>query len=218
MTKEIYNLIESYMLVCAEDSAHDKEHIYRVLHTALHISDYCENVDSDILITACLLHDIARGEQLENPEICHAERGAEEAYTFLIRNGFGTSFAEKVSACILTHRFRNGREPESIEAKILFDADKIDVTGAMGIARTLVYSGETRRPLYSFTDASEINDGTIKDDTFFAEYKFKLEKLYNRFYTEKGREMALERKKHAEDFYNNLLGEIKETYTWKDKQ
>ena len=218
MTKENFTLIENYMLSCAEDSAHDKEHIYRVFHTALHIAQHCENVDRDILIAACLLHDIARSEQLKNPEVCHAEKGAEKAFGFLTQNGFEASFAEKVASCILTHRFRNDRQPQSIEAKILFDADKIDVTGAMGIARTLTYSGETRRPLYSLVSDNEINDGTIKDDTFFAEYKFKLEKLYDRFYTEKGREIALGRKKHAEDFYNNLLGEIREAYTWKDKQ
>lgn len=218
MTKEKFTLIESYMLACAGDSAHDKEHIYRVLYTALHIAEFCENVDIDILTAACLLHDIARGDQLKNPKLCHAEKGAEKAYEFLTLNGFDTSFSEKVSACILTHRFRNDREPESTEAKILFDADKIDVTGAMGIARTLIYSGETRRPLYSLMNDGEINDGTVKDDTFFAEYKFKLERLYDRFYTEKGREIAFERKKHAEDFYNNLLGEIRNTYSWKDRQ
>ena len=143
MTKENLALIENYMLSCAEDSAHDKEHIYRVFHTALHIAQHCENVDRDILIAACLLHDIARSEQLKNPEVCHAEKGAEKAFGFLTQNGFEASFAEKVASCILTHRFRNDRQPQSIEAKILFDADKIDVTGAMGIARTLTYSGET---------------------------------------------------------------------------
>lgn len=217
MTKENFSLIENYMLKCVGDSAHDKEHIYRVLYTAQHIAHFCGNVDTDILIAACLLHDIAREEQLKNPEICHAERGAEKAYIFLTQNGFKELFAKKVSDCILTHRFRNDRQPQSTEAKILFDADKIDVAGAMGIARTLIYSGETRRPLYSVINDGEINDGTIKDDTFFAEYKFKLERLYDRFYTEKGREIALERKKHAEDFYNNLLSEISETYSRKDK-
>ncbi len=216
MTKENFSLIEAYMLECAKDSAHDKEHIYRVLYTALHIADFCGNVNRDILIAACLLHDTARPEQLKNPEICHAEKGAEKAYKFLSENGFGDDFAEKVSECILTHRFRNDREPESIEAKILFDADKTDVAGALGIARTLVYSGETRRPLYSLISDTRINDGSAKDDTFFAEYKFKLERLYDRFYTEKGREIALKRKKHAEDFYNNLLDEVSEIHNWKN--
>lgn len=217
MTKENFSLIEDYMLECAKDSAHDKEHIYRVLYTALHIAEFCENADKDILIAACLLHDTARSEQLKNPKICHAEKGAEKAYKFLTQNGFEADFAEKVSACILTHRFRNDREPQSIEAKILFDADKTDVAGAMGIARTLIYSGETRRPLYSLINDTQINDGSLKDDTFFAEYKFKLERLYDRFYTEKGREIALGRKKHAEDFYNNLLGEVSEIHSWKEK-
>jgi len=218
MTKENFTLIENYMLKCAGHSSHDKEHIYRVLYTARHIAQFCENVDTDILITACLLHDIAREEQLKNPKICHAEKGAEKAYIFLTENGFEEPFAKKVSDCILTHRFRNDRQPQSTEAKILFDADKIDVAGALGVARTLIYSGETKRPLYSVINDSEINDGTIKDDTFFAEYKFKLERLYDRFYTEKGREIALRRKEHAEDFYNNLLSEVSEIHNWKEKE
>lgn len=49
----------------------------------------------------------------------------------------------------MTHRFRKNRPPESPEAKILFDADKLDVTGAMGVARTLVYQGTMAQPLYS---------------------------------------------------------------------
>lgn len=141
MTKDTYNLIENYMLSCMEDSAHDKEHIYRVLYGALEIARAETDVDYDVLIAACLLHDVGRREQFENPSICHAMVGAEKAYSFLLGNGFGESFAGKVKHCIQTHRFRKSMEPESTEAKILFDADKLDVTGALGIARTFCMKG-----------------------------------------------------------------------------
>ncbi len=62
MDKKQYSEIENYMLTCMQDSAHDREHIYRVLYTALDIARYEKNVDYDILITACLLHDIGRNE------------------------------------------------------------------------------------------------------------------------------------------------------------
>ena len=82
MKKETYNLIESYMLSCMEDSAHDKDHIYRVLNHAMEIAKSEENVDYDVLICACLLHDIGRKEQFEDPSVCHAAVGGEKAYQF----------------------------------------------------------------------------------------------------------------------------------------
>ena len=106
MKKETHSLIENYMLTCMEDSAHDREHVYRVLFNALEIAKAESGVDYDVLITACLLHDIGRKEQFENPTLCHAAVGSEKAYKFLIENGFHTKFAEKVRHCILTHRFR----------------------------------------------------------------------------------------------------------------
>ena len=63
MTKDNYTLLENYMLSCMEDSAHAKEHIYRVLYTALDIAGTEEAVDMDVLISACLLHDFGRREQ-----------------------------------------------------------------------------------------------------------------------------------------------------------
>ena len=138
MTQENYCLIENYMLSCAADSAHDAEHIYRVLYNALEIAKGEEGVDHDVLIAACLLHDIGRKEQLEDPTKCHAMVGSEKAWAFLCANGFSEEFAAQVRHCIQVHRFRKSLPPQTVEAKILFDADKLDVTGALGIARTLM--------------------------------------------------------------------------------
>lgn len=213
MTKETFAILESYMLSCMKDSVHDKEHIYRVLYNALNIAETESNVDCDVLIAACLLHDIARKEQFENPNICHAIYGGEKAYSFLISNGFEPEFADKVKHCIQTHRFRKSNPPQTVEAKILFDADKLDVTGAVGIARTLVYKGAVSDPLYNISDNGTVSDGS--DDTspsFFQEYKYKLENMYSRFYTEKGAELAKTRQKAAVDFYNSLYKEVSDTY------
>lgn len=209
MKKAQYELLEGYMLRCMGDSAHDREHIYRVLHIALQIAKGERNVDMDVLITACLLHDIGRQAQAANPELCHAVVGAERAYRFLQKNHFDEGFSNRVRSCIRAHRFRKNNPPACIEAKILFDADKLDATGAMGIARTLLYQGEAVRPLYTRTPEGAIDDGTgSAGDSFFREYKFKLETIYNRFYTEKGREMAAARRQAAVDFYERLLEEV----------
>lgn len=213
MTKETYNLIEKYMLSCMEDSAHDKEHIYRVLYNALEIAREEDEVDYDVLIVACLLHDIGRREQFETPSVCHAMVGGEKAFSFLMENGFDEQFCRKVKHCIQTHRFRRAMQPESVEAKILFDADKLDVTGALGIARTLMYKGNVAEPIYNVLPSGEISDGT--QDTapsFFREYKFKLEKIYDRFYTARGAQLAQKRRESAAQFYESLYREVSMGY------
>ena len=213
MKREDYALIEGYMLECMKDSAHDKDHIYRVLNVALEIAEKEENCNNDILISACLLHDIARPEQYENPALDHAVLGAEKAYKFLIENGFGEEFSKSVKSCIRTHRFRGNDAPESIEAKILFDADKIDVTGTLGIARTLQYKAGYNEPLYSFDENGNVSDGTYDaSPSFFQEYRFKLEKVYDKIITEAGREIAEKRRKSAVSFYESMLSEVRDSY------
>lgn len=209
MDRNAYSIIENYMLSCMEDSAHGKDHIYRVLFNALEIAKTEKDIDYDVLICACLLHDIGRKEQFENPALCHAEVGGEKAYRFLAENDFNTVFAEHVKKCIITHRFRKNNPPESIEAKILFDADKLEAAGAVGIARTLIYKGIVSDPLYSLLSDGTISNG--ENDTapsFFHEYKYKLEKIYSNFYTARGEELAKERESAAVEFYNNLFREV----------
>lgn len=213
MDKSTYNLLEQYMISQMEDSAHDKEHIYRVLYNALRIAKMEQGVDYEVLIAACLLHDIGRKEQFDNPELCHAMVGSEKAYHFLLEHGFDVEYAEKVKHCIQTHRFRKSNLPQSIEAKILFDADKLDAAGAMGIARTLVYKGTVAEPLYSLLPDGMVSNG--ENDTapsFFQEYKYKLEKIYSNFYTAEGNAIAKERQKAAIDFYNSLYEEVRASY------
>lgn len=248
MDKRTYSLIEDYMLSCMKDSAHDKEHIYRVLYNALEIARAVTeagsgqqeqaqgqkngggeqaqgrkngeegqtpdtSVNYDILIAACLLHDIGRGEQYKNPSVCHAAAGGEMAYRFLTEKGFDKAFAEQVKQCICTHRYRKGNPPQSIEAKILFDADKLDASGALGIARTLMYKGIVGEPLYTVTPDGKVSGG--EEDlapSFFQEYKYKLENIYANFYTERGGGLARERQQTAVRFYEGLFDEVSRSY------
>ena len=212
MNGEQYALLDAYMrkLMRDCDSAHDCEHIYRVLGVALDIAQSEQDVNLDVLIAACLLHDIARPDQLRDKRVCHAEAGAKKAKKFLKKNGFDNAFARRVADCVRTHRFRKGGEPASIEAKILFDADKIDVCGAMGIARTLFYQGRLGEPIYACLADGSISDGTgDKVKTFFGEYKYKLENICERLFTSRGREIARERQKTAKAFYESLLAEVR---------
>ncbi len=213
MKRETYHLLENYMLHCMGDSAHDKEHVYRVLYNALEIAKDESGVNYDVLIAACLLHDIGRKEQFENPAVCHAVAGADKAYRFLLDQGFEMCYAEQVKQCIQTHRYRENNLPQSPEAKILFDADKLDAAGAIGIARTLLYKGIVSEPLYSVLPNGVVSTG--ENDTapsFFQEYKLKLENLYSKFYTMKAKRLAEERRRIAAAFYSCLYREVNSSY------
>lgn len=213
MDQSTYCLLENYMTACMEDSAHDREHIYRVLYHALDIAKTESGVDYDVLIAACLLHDIGRKEQYENPALCHAAVGGDKAYRFLTEQGFAEDYAGRVRDCIRTHRFRSGCPQESLEAKILFDADKLDATGAMGIARTLIYKGIVSEPLYSLLPDGSVSDGTKDSEpSFLQEYKYKLEKVYDNFYTDRAAEIAAGRAQIAADFYRCLYREAQTAY------
>ena len=216
MNRETLQRMEAYMVSCMGDSAHDREHVYRVLGLALAIADTEESADRDLLAAACLLHDVGRPEQLADPRLDHALVGAEKAEAWLLGEGFSPAFAASAAACIRSHRFRRARPPESIEAKILFDADKLDVCGAVGVARTLQYGGRLGCPLYlredgAVSDGSEGHSGrgSEKEIAFFQEYHFKLARLYDRFYTAEGARLARERRAAAENFYECLLREVR---------
>lgn len=212
MEKQTYDRLDAYMCSCMEDAAHDREHIYRVLAYALEIAGEESEVDEDVLITACLLHDIGRKAQFADPTLCHATVGSEKAYRYLLEQGFSGEFAEKVRRCIRQHRFRANDPPDTIEAKILFDADKLDVTGAMGIARTLQYQSDVPEPLYRRDEQGRVLDGREAESSFLHEYKFKLENIYCRFYTEKGKAMAQSRQAAAVAFYESFLQEVRSAH------
>lgn len=156
MNKSDYEQIEAFMLTHMTDSAHDPHHIYRVLNAAVDIARYESGVDMDVLIAACILHDIGREQQFADHSLCHAQIGSEMAYDFLISQRWETSRASHVQACIITHRFRKGNIPASIEAKILFDADKLEAAGAMGIMRTLSHGGQVNEPLYVLSENGNV--------------------------------------------------------------
>lgn len=207
MKKEDYNKIENYMKSCCGESVHDEEHIYRVLYNAIEIAENEKNVDMDILVTACLLHDIARIDELNDKSIDHAVYGSEKAYGWLMTNGFDKAFSSRVAECIKTHRYRGNNIPDSIEAKILFDADKIDAAGFMGIARTLMYKGVIGQPLY-VKENGKILDGTDGNKSFFNEYTYKLSKVYDRLFTDKAKQMTAKMKNDAQYFYETLYNDL----------
>jgi uncharacterized protein len=207
--------IEKYMLSQMQDSAHDKHHVYRVLNFALDIAGNVGGaIDMDVLVAASLLHDVGREAQFSNPGVCHAQAGGEMAREFLISRKWPTQKAAHVRDCVATHRYRRECEPQSVEAKILFDADKLEASGALGIARTLIYGGQVAEPLYVVDSGGNIVTGGGGADisSFMQEYNYKLKNVYASFFTARAGEIAAERQKTASNFYEALYAEISSNY------
>jgi uncharacterized protein len=203
-----YKTIENYMLDCMSDSAHDPEHVMRVLYIALRLAAAEQGIDYDILIASCLLHDIGRKAEFRDPKVSHADEGGRMAEAFLTGIGWDAQRARHVSDCVRTHRFRSGDAPQSLEAKILFDSDKLDVTGALGIARTLLYKGYVGQPIYTVS-GGEICAGTDKDcpASFYKEYNFKLKNLESKLYTQEAKSIAHHRGVISAAFFDELKEE-----------
>ncbi len=209
MKRDEFEKIKAYMLHMADESAHDHLHVYRVLYQAMKIAEHY-TVDRDVLIAACLLHDVGRKAQFVDKKICHAQEGSRLAYEFMQSLGWEEHRCQHIRDCILTHRFRSDNPPQTLEAKILFDADKLDVTGALGIARTLAYEGQMGEPLCRMDENFKIHMDASREapPSFVKEYHFKLTKLYDRFYTPEAEQIARKRRCILDTYYEALMQEL----------
>lgn len=213
--EELKNIVQQE-LAC---SAHNLDHVLRVYNLCVYLSKYEKNADIDILYPAALLHDIARVKESTDKtgSIDHAVLGSEISEDILIKMDYSQESIDKIKHCIITHRFRSGNEPQTIEAKILFDADKLDSIGAIGIARCFMLSGQFGQRIHidmsldDYLKSNSVENGRLKDiskHSPFIEYEMKFKKIPGRLYTEKGREVAKERIIYMDNFFEKLRNEI----------
>lgn len=192
----------------AARGSHDWEHTLRVALLCERIGSV-EKADMDVLLTAAYLHDIGRCHQDgSNGQICHAEKGAEMAINLLKEAPLSEKQKENVIHCIKTHRFRGDHIPETIEAKILFDADKLDAIGAVGVARAFQFAGELGAKLHNPGSDIKNTKAYSKEDTGYREFKVKLCKIRERILTDEGRNMAEERHNFMETFFRRFIEEV----------
>jgi uncharacterized protein len=213
--KKIMEIVQD-KLTC---SAHNLDHVFRVYNLCLLIAKHEEGVDLEVLIPAAMLHDIARVEESKDKtgELDHAILGSEIAEDILRKLQYEEEKIQRIKHCIIAHRFRTGNEPTTIEAKILFDSDKLDAIGAIGIARTFMLSGQfgqrliVKEPLNEYIESNTVENGRLKDvskHTPFIEYEVKLKKIPDKLYTKKAKEIGKERLKFMEEYFNRLQMEI----------
>ena len=201
---EIKKEVESIM---APDPAHDIGHIMRVYRNAQKICR-AEKADEKLVLCAVLLHDIVKFPKSSGRSGLSAAKSAQQAGKILKKHGFAPAEIQLVSDAIRDHSFSLNRIPETLEGKILQDADRLDAIGAIGIARVFTVGGAESRPLYNDEDPfcrSRAPDDKLWTLDHFYKKLLALESLMN---TKSGRSEAERRTKILKDFLAQLGSEI----------
>ncbi|WP_456474800.1 HD domain-containing protein, partial [Candidatus Pyrohabitans sp.] len=181
-------LYEQVRVEMGAGGAHDFDHVERVLKLAVRIARE-EGASIEVVRFAALLHDIERAREDKGEVECHALASAERAKQLLLERGLSEEFAERVAECIRSHRFRRNTTPESLEAKVLSDADKLDATGAVGIARAYLFGGAHGQRVWEVEPKKERFYPGMRASEYSprTEYELKLARLKQRMFTASGR-------------------------------
>jgi len=191
----------------AARGSHDWDHTERVYRLCMHIGR-AEGADLEVLAVAAFLHDVGRSYEDESKgTICHAEKGAEIAKTLLVNYPLSDEKKQNIVHCIGSHRFRGNNAPETLEAKTLFDADKLDSIGAIGIGRAFLFAGEVGAKLHNPQADLHNTRPYTEEDTGYREFKLKLSKIKDRMLTAEGKRLAEERHAFMEGFFERLQQE-----------
>ena len=190
-----------------DDGAHDLAHIARVFRNAMRIHGD-EGGEGRILAAAVLLHDCVSVEK-SSPLRSRASTLAADKAAGILRNmGWSDPDISSVCHAIAAHSFSAGIAPESLEAKILQDADRLDAIGIVGAARCFYIAGRMGSALYDAADPRAENRAL--DDRAFAidHFPAKLFKLADGFQTTAGRRLASERHDRLKQVYDLFFEEI----------
>jgi uncharacterized protein len=192
---------------------HDWSHVERVHNLAVRIAR-SERADLNVVRIAAYLHDIGRRDEMKSKGVLdHAEIGVERARVILGRYRLQEEVRENILHSILSHRYRNEHAPQTLEAKVLFDADKLDSIGAVGIARDFLFAGIAGSCcLYTGREKelakSGQNFGYSEEDSALLEYYFKLRKVKSRILTAAGKKIAQERHAYMVAFFQRFEREV----------
>lgn len=191
------------------NGSHDWDHARRVLNLCTCIGKK-QGADLKVLKLAAILHDIGRNkEEASRGKICHAKMGAVMARELLQKYNIDENIINRVVHCIESHRYRGAQKPISKEAKILFDADKLDSIGAIGIGRAYWFAGQIGAKLHNgdHVHVERTKPYTI-EDTAYREFSVKLKKIKDRMFTQEGKRLAEERHNYMMSFFNRTQKEI----------
>lgn len=194
------------------DAVHDFEHVLRVYRTAMKLADE-ENADKEIVAAAALLHDVQGATPGSEERKGHHIASAVFAGRVLKEAGWPGERINAVQHCIRGHRYRgDGNKPETLEAQIIFDADKLDVIGAIGAARTIAYAVLANEPVFAepsqqFRTTGKAEPG--EPHSAYHEYLFKLVRIRERLFTDAAKRMAEHRHAALVQYFEELAAEMR---------
>lgn len=196
------------------DPVHDFDHVLRVYRLSERLAQL-EGADLTIVRAAALLHDSCGSAPGGDGDLRaeHHLTSAEFAGQVLRDKGWPPEKIQAVQHCIRAHRFRSIHEkPETLEARVLFDADKLDVLGAIGAARTIAYAALDGTPAYAepsdlFLETGKKEPG--EPHSSYHEFLFKLRNVKSRMFTKSGQQMAEARHEFMLTFYQQLQAEVR---------
>ncbi|MCI1016434.1 HD domain-containing protein [Herbaspirillum sp. C7C2] len=196
-----------YVLDDAADGSHDLSHLLRVWNNARRLQQE-EGGDLRILLAAVLLHDCVRVEK-DSPLRAQASTlSAQRAREILDALGWTAQDADRVAHAVQAHSYSAQITPQSLEAKIVQDADRLDAIGAIGVARCFYVAGRMGSALYEPLDPQA--HGRVLEDRRFAldHFPAKLLRLQEGFQTASGAAMASARQARMRAFVEDFLGEL----------
>jgi len=206
MVNEVKKFAQSYFK--GVRGSHDWEHTLRVGRLCERIGS-AEDADMTVLMIAAYLHDIGRYDQDRSKgAVCHAQEGVKIAGPMIASLPLAPERKENIVHCIRSHRFRGENRPRTREARVLFDADKLDAIGAVGVARAFLFAGEVGAALHNPGIDIEQTRPYSRDDTGYREYKVKLSKISKRILTAEGRRLARRRHAFMKNFFDRFLEEF----------
>lgn len=195
-----------------DDPVHGFDHVLRVYRLAEKLAQ-AEGADLEIVQAAALLHDVGGSQKKEDKvnREDHHHGAARFASQILQAEDWPEDRIAAVIHCIEAHRFRDSRnQPGSLEARVLFDADKLDAIGASGVGRAIAYAIAYGQPVYAPVSDQFLQSGQTQEGephSAYHEHLFKLRKLKDCLYTQSGRAIAIERHRFLEAFFEQLLAE-----------
>ena len=196
--------IESEM---QRDLAHDLNHILRVVKTA---KDLCqkEGAKLEVVLPAAYLHDCFSFPKNHPERAASSKLAAQKALKFLETIKYPSEYFSEISHAITTHSFSANIKPETLEAQLVQDADRLDALGAIGIARCLQIGTALGIGLYNsadpFAQERELDDRQYSIDHFYE----KLLKLADTMHTSSAKVEAKKRTEFMKAYLEQLATEI----------
>lgn len=189
------------------DPGHRIDHLQRVYSNALRLASI-EGGLLAVIVPAAWLHDCVPVSKKSSQRSAASRLSAQQATALLKQWGYPAQYHEAIAHAIAAHSFSAGIPPETKEAQILRDADRLDALGAIGLARVMMLGGQFGNALYAvdepFPLQRECDDKTYIIDHFYT----KLLQLPQSMCTQSGRKEALKRKEFMRDYLATLAEEL----------